>query len=617
MAESALTGVGTEDFDSRTTLARREFLGRCVHELFEAQVARTPDSVALIQRDQEMRYGQLNQRANQIAHHLRKKGVGSEDLVGLYMARSFDAVASVLGVLKAGGAYVPLDRAYPSARLREMVDDSQPKLILADERSEAVPAPLLLLEEAEAIAAESVENPARNTEADNAAYVLYTSGSTGKPKGVVGIHRGIANNRTWMEYEPGEVCCLNASLSFAASITGLFLPLVSGIPLVVLSDDESQDLNSTLLAIERHRVTRIVFVTSVLRRLLDFGSSVSSHLRSLRTVGVAGTELTPSMIRSFAELVPQASLHNGYSSTEIGALATICDVDAELALDVRVPIGRPVWNTSVHVLDDKMNPVAEGAVGELYVGAGHLARGYLHSPELTAQRFVPDPFSSSPGGRLFRTGDLGLVRTDGLLELTGRVDDQVKVRGFRIMLTEVERHLLNYSAIQETAVAVRNIGEEERLVGYVVPRHSGDLNVNRLRDHLALTLPRFMIPSSFLFLKTLPRLENGKLNRDALPAPETSRPLLDTPFESPKTPVEVALAAIWGRLFGIRDVGRNDDFLDLGGDSLFAIQLNASILETFRINLPFEALFERPTIAALAELIPESELNAPPSGSAA
>jgi amino acid adenylation domain-containing protein len=599
--------------------ARREFSNRCVHELFEAQAARTPDFVALIQGDQQLSYRQLNTRSNQIAHYLRSKGVGPEVLVGLHMRRSLDAVAVILGILKAGGAYVPLDRGYPAQRLGEMVRDSKPMCIMADERS-GLPAPLAVLaEQAEAIAAESLENPLPNTEPGNAAYILYTSGSTAKPKGVIGVHGGIANNRTWMEYEPGEVCCLNASLSFAASVTGLFLPLVSGVPLVVLNDEELQDIDRMLLAIERHGVTRIVFVTSVLKKILNLGAPFSSRLRSLKTVGVAGAELTYAVIRSFAELVPRAKLHNGYSSTEIGTLATVCDVGVDAGGSARVPIGRPVWNTSVHILDDEMKPVAEGAVGELYVGAAHLARGYLDSPESTAHRFVPDLFSLEPGRKLFRTGDLGRVRPDGMLELAGRVDDQVKVRGFRITLSEIERHLQDYPMIQDAAAAVRRVGEEERLVGYVVPRPGSELSVSRLREDLAAVVPRFMIPAAFLFLKNLPLLENGKLDRNALPAPEVSRPLLDTAFEEPKTPVEVALAEIWSRLFGISDIGRNDDFLDLGGDSLFAIQLIATIQQALGVDLPFGALFEHPTIAQLAELMPASALakhNQDPSSSA-
>jgi amino acid adenylation domain-containing protein len=569
-----------------------------VPELVENQVRRTPNAVAVIQGDRKVTYSQLNEQANRLAHYLRARGVRPEAPVGLCMEQSLTSVVAVLGILKAGGAYVPLDPDYPPFRLEEMASDAKLSIAITSASCRArVPAGIEIVcvdENALCIAAESSEAPDSGATPDSAAYIVYTSASTGRPKGVIGIHRSITNGLKSVTYAPDEVCCLNTSLSFGFSVANLFLPIMSGVPLVVLSGEQIRDIHQMMLVLEREGVTRIVVVPAVLKQILDPAFRAESRLSKIRTIGVAGGRLLPIHLRRLKEAMPEAKLQNRYASTEIGTVAAIWDGNREIT------IGRPVANTCIYILDRYMNPVPVGVAGELYVGAAHLARGYLQRPELTAERFLPDPFNPEPGKRMYRTGDLGRFRSNGEIEFIGRTDDQVKINGFRIDLPEVERALADHQGVREAAAAIREIGGRHMLVAYVVTKPVGTPSASQLRTYLRACLPSYMIPSRTVFLKDLPVTASGKPDRNALPLPEPVRPRLETDYEPPGSPMEAAIAQIWSDLLGLDPIGVHDDFADLGGDSLMAAQVAARVGERFGVEITSAALFDQPTVAKLA-----------------
>lgn len=593
-----------------------------VPELVERQAWKTPHAVALIQHEpqgnRELTYSQLDEQANRLANFLRKHGVGPEELVGLCMEQSLEAVVAVLGILKAGGAYVPLDPGFPQQRLHEISAESTLRVAVTSRRfRDRVPREIETIcvdRDSGSIAAESSSAPATDSTPDSAAYVLYTSASTGKPKGVVGIHRSITNGLNSVHYRPDEVCCLNTFLSFGFSIANLFLPLMRGVPVVVLSDEQIRDSNQMMTVLESEGVTRLVLVPSVLQQILDPRFDAASRLRKITTIGVAGGRLTSAHFKRLREAMPQAALQNRYASTEIGSVAAVWNVDQEsLAGDGEVPIGRPVANTRIYILDRYMNPVPAGVVGEICVGAEHLARGYLNRPDLTEERFIPDPFiepaGAEPGRRLYRTGDLGRFRPNGELEFSGRIDHQVKVNGFRIDLPEVERALAGHIGVREVVAAVREIGNRQRLVAYVVVKPVGTPSASQLRKHLLGRLPDYMVPSRFMFLEAMPLAFNGKLDRNALPPPEPVRPELAVDYQRPGNPMEATIAQIWSDVLGLEPVGIYDDFRDLGGDSLSAAEVAVRLAEQFGIDVTPELLLDRHTIAALAIYFADAHLR--------
>jgi len=570
-----------------------------VSTLFEEQVAKKPDSVALIQGNQTLTYSQLNSRANRLAVYLRNRGVVPESLVGIYMPQSIDAVVAVMGILKAGGAYVPLAVSNPPERTEEIVRDGPLSIVvslshLRRELGDA--APVASLDQDLPSNLNCDENLDLLTNLDSAAYVLYTSGSTGKPKGVIGIHRSIVNGLLSVDYASDERCCLNASLSFGLSLANLFLPLMQGVPLIVLSDEQIQDLGLFLNVLYTQRISRVVLLPPVFKRILEIPGA-QSKLTKIREVGLAGAALTSSLIRRFAEVMPLAKLHNCYSASEIGTLATVWNVRPEDLVSEEVVIGRPVANTNIYLLDENLLPVRSGDVGEIYVSAPHLARGYLNQPDLTAQRFLSDPFH---GGRMLRTGDLGRLRPDGEIEFLGRADEQVKIRGYRIELTEVERALSTHHHIQEAAAAAHEIGGDLRLVGYIVAKTQSTLTISDIRGHLSRTLPAFMIPSAFIFMDRLPLSRTGKVDRAALPPPGPERPGLGTPHKAPRNQIEAALTEDWMEILGLQAIGVDDHFMELGGDSLFATQVSARIIDRYGIEIDLEEMFASPTISKLA-----------------
>jgi len=552
----------------------------CFHQLFERQVERTPDTEAVVFGDQTLSYRELNSRANHLANYLRSLGVGPETLVGISVERSIEMVVGILGILKAGGAFVPLDPAYPRDRLAFMIEDSGIQVLLTQERLVEV------LDRSDK--SDSNENLDINTTPQNAAYVIYTSGSTGTPKGVVIAHRGLCNLATAQirafNVQPSSRVLQFAALSFDASVTEFAMALLQGATLVIAPREDLMPGERLISLLRDHAITTVTFPPSVLALLPP------EEFPDLRTIVVAGEACWAELVERWA--VDGRLFCNAYGPTE----NTVCISIAECRPDGRKPtIGRALANVQVYILDENMRPTPLGVPGEIYAGGEGLARAYLNRPDLTATRFVPNPYSTVPGARLYRTGDRGRYLPDGQLEFLGRVDHQVKLRGFRIELGEIEAVLCRHDAVRDAIVVVR----EERLVAYVV----GDAETSELRNYLHEQLPDYMVPSAWMKLNALPLTTNGKVDRKALPAPDSQRPELSSAYIAPRSAIERDIAAVWQEALGIENPGVNDNFFDLGGHSLQAVRVHAKLRAKFEKNLLLFELFQFPTIAAMAKYI--------------
>jgi amino acid adenylation domain-containing protein len=584
----------------------------CLPQLFEAQVERTPEAIAVACGDQTLTYRELNARANQLAHYLRTRGVGPEVLVGFCMERSLELLVALLGILKAGGAYVPLDPAYPQERLAFMLTDSQAPVLLTHQRLvEALPrhgAQVVCVDaDWASIAQEPTDNPPREVAADQLAYVLYTSGSTGKPKGVQIPHRAVVNFLQAMRQQPGmtahDVLLAVTTLSFDIAALELFLPLSVGARVVLVSRAVAADGQQLLQMLTTTKATVMQATPATWRLLLEAGWQGSERLTVL-----CGGEALP---RALAQqlLTRAAAVWNLYGPTEATIWSAVSKVESG---EGPVAIGRPIANTQFYVLDGHGQPVPIGVPGELYIGGAGVARGYLHRPELTAERFIQDPFSPESDARLYKTGDLVRYRPDGTLEFLGRLDQQVKVRGFRIELGEVEAVLQEQAGVREAVVVARADGPgDQRLVAYVAPTQEPAPTASELYTFLKARLPEYMIPSAFVFLEALPLTPNGKVDRNALPQPKGGRPELESTFVAASDTLEHQLTVIWEEVLGIRTIGVEDDFFELGGHSLLAVQLFARIETRMGKRLPLLTLFERPTIAHLAHSLRHHEEAAP------
>jgi amino acid adenylation domain-containing protein len=586
---------------------------RCIHEVFEAQVDRTPDAVAVVGADAFLSYRELNRRANRVAHHLRALGVGPEVLVGLCMERSLDMVVGLLGVLKAGGAYVPLDPAYPQERLAFMLADAHVSVLLTQEHlvaglPEHGAAVVCLDSEWRAMAQHSDQNLLAGATADNAAYVLYTSGSTGRPKGVLGIHRAILHVLAWMcqasPFAKQEVCCQKTSLSFGDSIQELLAPLLQGIRVVLIPDAVLKDPRQFVDALATHQVTRMILVPALLRVLLDTSVDLESRLPRLKRWITSGENLSSELCQRFLEHLPPCRLINLYGASEVSDQATWYDTSGVSLERVSVPIGRPIANTQVYLLDRHLQPVPIGVPGELHIGGAGLTRGYLNRPELTAEKFIPHPCSNEPGARLYKTGDLGRYLPDGHIEFLGRIDHQIKLRGFRIELGEIEAALEHHPAIRQAVVLNRQeTPGDTRLVAYLVADREVVPTVSALHHFLKQTLPDYMVPSAFVVLDALPLTPSGKIDRRALPTPAPTRPELAEAFVAPRSATEEVVAGIWATVLGVEQVGVHDNFFDLGGHSLMAVQVMSRLRHALQVEVPLRALFDVPTVAGLAQYI--------------
>lgn len=589
--------------------------GQSVSRLFEQQVERTPSALALVFERQQVTFRELDRRANQLARYLRRRGVGTETLVGVGMERSPAMVVGLLGILKAGGAYVPLDPAYPTERLAFMLEDARPAVLLTQEhlrtRFPAHKQVVCLDSDWPTIAQESDEPVAEDTGGENLLYALYTSGSTGMPKGVAGTHRAAINRFSWMwttyPFAPGEVCCQKTSLSFVDSVWEIFGPLLQGICSVIIPDVVVRDPQHLLQTLAAHTVTRIVLVPSLLRVLLDTTPDLQNRLPALKHWVCSGEALPVELARRFQERMPYSVLLNLYGSSEVAADVTCYDVRQYQPSLASIPIGRPIANTRIYVLDEQMQPVPVGEPGELYAGGDGLARGYLHRPELTATRFVPDPFSGKAGARLYKTGDWVCYLPDGNIEYLGRLDHQVKLRGMRVELSEIEAVLARHPAVRQVVVMAReDVPGETRLVAYVVSREEPAV-LDDLRDHVLRSLPDYMLPSAFVLLDALPLTPNGKVDRQALPAPDQSRPALPSIFVAARTPLEEAIAGIWSDLLEVRQVGIHDNFFALGGHSLLAMQVISRLRAIFEVEVPLQRFLDEPTVAQLAALLQQGQ----------
>lgn len=575
-----------------------------LHQLFEQQVLKSPATPAVVFGDSQLTYTELNQRANQLARYLQKRGVSCESLVGLFIERSVEMVVGILGIFKAGGAYVALDPNYPKDRLEYIVADSRISVVLTLARQENLPVLpdtqiVRLDEDWPVIASESDQNPDCQATAENLAYLIYTSGSTGRPKGVMVTHATAINlwaglNQMIYRELPQRSLriSLNAPLLFDASVQQIVM-LLSGHTLDILPQSARQDGEALTAYLREHKIELLDCVPSQLKLLIHAGLFDGPAPLALLPGGEAIDEATWQFLKNLS----QTETFNMYGPTE-------CTVDSTIGW-VRaagpVPsIGRPINNVRLYVLDKHGLPVPIGVPGELFIGGGGLARGYLNRPDLTAERFVPDSFAATPGERLYRTGDRVRYLPDGNLEFLGRIDFQVKVRGFRIELGEIEATLSQHAAIKEAVVTVReDIPGAKRLVGYFVPQNGTEVNHAELKTFLAQKLPEYMIPALFTRLNTLPLTPNGKLDRKALPAPEQDRDDLGIDFIAPQTEIEKQLAQVWQEVLGIEQVGIHDNFFELGGDSILTIQVVARA-KKFGLQLTPKQLFLHPTITVLA-----------------
>ncbi|RKH40633.1 non-ribosomal peptide synthetase, partial [Corallococcus sp. AB050B] len=572
----------------------------CIHEAFSAQALRTPDALAVICRDERLTFRELEVRANQLAHRLVKLGVGPDVRVVLCVERSVEALVGILGALKAGGAYVPIDPSYPREWLAHVLQDTGAPVVLTQQRlRDSLPphsAHTLCLD-SDTADLESQDAPVTSVTPEHLAYIIYTSGSTGRPKGVMIQHRSVLNMRVALaatvhaDAQPGERVSVNAPLSFDASVKQL-IQVLDGHTLCIVPDEARADVAELVNRIGQDELDVLDCSPAHLRLLVDEGLLERQSIP--RRVLVGGEAVDPATWRHLAQ-APRPRVFNVYGPTECTVDATACAFDASPT----PTIGRPLPNVRVYVLDRTLRPVPVGVAGELFIGGEGVARGYLNRPELTADRFIPDAFSSTPGARLYRTGDVVRWRADGMLDYLGRADFQVKVRGFRIELGEIESCLLKHPAVHQAVVLAReDVPGDKRLVAYAVPEAGASLDTTELRAFLKQHLPEYMVPSAFLVLEALPLNTNGKVDRKALPAPQGGA--VASTYVAPRNPTEAQLAAIWAAVLRVPQVGMKDSFFDLGGHSLLATQVVSRVRAAFSVELPLRALFESPTVEALA-----------------
>ncbi|RKH14651.1 amino acid adenylation domain-containing protein [Corallococcus sp. CA053C] len=582
--------------------------------LIEAQVARTPDAVALEFEGTRLTYRELDARANQLAHALRKHGVGPEVRVGLCVERSLEMVVGLLGTLKAGGAYVPLDPGYPQERLGWMLEDARPPVLLVQERllSRLPPSPgtqVVSLDTGWAeIAREPTTAPAPLATPDALAYIIFTSGSTGRPKGAMNAHGPVVNRLLWMQsayrLTPDDVVLQKTPFSFDVSVWEFFWPLMTGAKLVVAKPGGHQDPAYLAGLINSAAVTTLHFVPSMLQAFLD--EPGVEGCTSLKRVVCSGEALPLELKELCLRKLPGAGLHNLYGPTEAAVDVTFHACQPN---DGRrsVPIGRPVDNTQIRILDAELQPVPQGAAGELYIGGVQVGRGYLARPSLTAERFIPDPYATTPGARLYRTGDVARWLPDGEVEYLGRADFQVKIRGLRIELGEIEASLEKHPSVRQAVVLAREDRPgQKRLVAYVTGRESTP-EAGVLRAFLLERLPEYMVPSNVVVLERMPLSPNGKADRKALPAPELGGADPSRPFVAPGTAIEQQIAQAWKDLLHVERVGLDDPFFELGGNSLLALQLHRRLTAELGVQLALTDLFQYPTVRALATRLSRRE----------
>ncbi len=611
--------------DDRTQLladfndTRREYpVGRAIHVRVEEQVRRRPEAVAAIFESQSLSYAELNRRANQLAHRLIALGAKPDDRVAICVERGLDLVIGVLAILKAGAAYVPLDPAYPADRLAYMLENSAPVALLSHHAMHtdallSTPVPLLLLDDA-SLSAQPEHNPdVAGLVPAHLAYVIYTSGSTGQPKGVAMPQGPLLNLLDWQcaieaPYAGGEKVLQFSALGFDVAFQEIFYTLCSGGSLVLLREAIRQDPFTLVGFIKSAGIERIFLPFVAFQGLVAAAERLGEALPSLKNVVTAGEQLfVTAAIRSFFARLPGRRLHNHYGPTETHVV-TAHTLDGDPARwPATPPIGVPISNTQIYILDAELQPVPLGVTGELYIGGAGVARGYLHRDDLTAKRFLADPFSDTPGARMYKTGDLARWLGDGSIDYLGRNDFQVKIRGFRIELGEIEAKLSTCIGVREAVVMARDdsVGGK-RLVAYVLPQEGTELSASTLRAALALDLAEYMIPSAFVSITAWPLTPNGKLDRKALPAPDQSA-VATRAYEAPEGGIETVVATVWQQLLDLERVGRNDHFFELGGHSLLAVQLVTRLRDALGAELALRDIFAQPTLQAMARVLADAD----------
>jgi amino acid adenylation domain-containing protein len=584
---------------------------QCFHQLVEAQALQAPEAVALVYGDQRLSYGELNTRSNQLARYLQALGVGPETRVGICIERSPDLVIGLLAILKAGGCYVPLDPGYPADRLQYMLADAQMPIVLTQaslrERLPRGDTQLVLLDrDRERIADESSAAISSGVTPDNLAYIIYTSGSTGRPKGAMIPHRGLVNYLSWASQAyrvvEGSGTLVHSPIGFDLTVTSLFVPLLVRQPVLLLPDE--QGLDGLHAALAPDAAFSLVKLTPAHVDLLNAVLPAETLAGRAKALIIGGEALRAETIATWREYAPGTRLINEYGPTETVVGCCVYEVPPSGDMPKVIPIGRPIANTRLYILDRYLNPVPVGVPGELFIGGAGVGRGYLNRPELTAEKFIPDPFGATTGSRLYRSGDLARYLPDGTIDFLGRIDQQVKVRGFRIELGEIEATLLQHPAVNECVVLAReDAAGDVRLVAYVVEEQGNtEIAENRaaeLRAYLQARLPEYMLPSYFVVLDTLPLTENGKVDRRALPAPETASDR-SAAFVAPRTPLEEVVTQLWAEVLNVERIGVHDNFFDLGGHSLLATQIIAQVRDSFQVDLPLRSVFGAPTVASFS-----------------
>ncbi|MBD2493305.1 non-ribosomal peptide synthetase [Nostoc sp. FACHB-280] len=581
----------------------------CIQELFAAQVAKTPDNIAIAFEGQQLTYQELNHRANQVAHYLQSLGVKPDVLVGICLERSLEMIIGLLGILKAGGAYLPLDSTYPQNRLSFMLSDSQASLLLTQqkfvEKFAASDIKTVCLDaDRDLIDSQSPDNPHSDVTSENLAYVIYTSGSTGTPKGVAVPHRAVNRlvcNTNYVQFTSAERTAQASNTSFDAATFEIWGSLLHGATLVGVPQNVLLSPLDFAAYIREHKINVLFLTTALFNQLANIAPQTFQDLRYLLFGGEA---VDPKSVKAVLDNgAPQHLLHV-YGPTESTTFSCWYQVEDVPEGATTLPIGRPISNTQIYILDSQLQPVPVGTPGEIYIGGDGLARGYLNRPELTEERFILHQLAEVGETRLYKTGDLGRYLPDGNIEFVGRVDNQVKIRGFRIELGEVEAALHQHPDIQQAVVIVReDVPGDKRLVGYIVPQPESGVNATTVKRFLEEKLPTYMVPAALMMLDSLPLTPNGKLDRRSLPAPARTRPDLEEAFIAPRNPVEEKLATIWAELLGLDVVGINDNFFCLGGHSLIVTQMLSRVREVFAVHISFTQIFANPTIAAVAQLI--------------
>ncbi|HEV7376652.1 MAG TPA: amino acid adenylation domain-containing protein, partial [Pyrinomonadaceae bacterium] len=621
---SFLTAAEREQILTGWNSTRSEYAEeKCIHKLFEAQAERTPEAVAVVSESEQLTYAELNERANRLAHYLRRCGVGPEVLVGICMERSVLMLVGLLGILKAGGAYVPLDPAYPKQRLAFMLEDARAFALLTQERLlSALPehsARIVCLDrDWGQIKLESETNLTNGAQPFNLAYVIYTSGSTGTPKGVMIQHRSLMNwtTRARVEYSlrPDDRILQFSSISFDTAAEEIYPCLTLGATLVLRSDAMASSIAKLLEKCREWKITVLDLPTAFWHELTwELATQNLKLPPSVRLVITGGEKALPERLSMWHRSVRgDVRLMQGYGPTEVTVVATIADLSkyrTALTALKEVPIGRAIGNAQAFILDQHRQPVPVGVSGELYIGGDGLARGYLNSASLTAERFIPNPFTQSEGARLYRTGDVARYLADGEIEFLGRSDEQVKIRGYRIELGEIESLLRDYKEVRDAVVMAReDIPDDRRLVAYLVADQSNGFSVSELRRSLSDTLPDYMVPSSFVLLEELPLTPNGKVNRRGLPEPSPLHQEAAFPYVPPRTEMERIIAAIWQEVFRAEKLSVHSNFFDLGGHSLTLVRVHSMLHDRLNKEISMLDMFRYPTISSLADYLSQEQV---------